>query len=92
MSGQVLATPRTYVLVWLALLVLLLLTVIAAYLPLGWAGTALHLVITATQAALVMLFSMHLRAAHPLFKVIAAIGFFGIAIMIALTLMDVLTR
>jgi len=40
----------------------------------------------------VMLFSMHLRSAHPLMKIIALIGFFGIAILIILSLFDVLTR
>jgi hypothetical protein len=39
-----------------------------------------------------MLFSMHLSSAHPLMRVIAIIGFFGIAIMITLSLFDVLTR
>ena len=45
-----------------------------------------------TQAALVMLFSMHLSTAHPLMRVIAIVGFFGIAIMITMSLFDVLTR
>ena len=84
--------PMVYVLVWLALLVLLAATVGSAYLPLGWANTPLNLLISVTQAALVMLFSMHLRSAHPLMKIIAVIGFFGIAIMIVMSLFDVLTR
>jgi cytochrome c oxidase subunit 4 len=84
--------PMVYILVWLALLALLALTVGSAYLSLGWANTPLNLAISVTQAALVMLFSMHLRAAHPLLKIIAVIGFFGIAIMIVLSLFDVLTR
>jgi len=84
--------PRVYILVWLALLVLLAATVASAYLPLGWANTPLNLLISVTQAALVMLFSMHLRSAHPLMKIIAVIGFFGIAILITLSLFDVLTR
>ncbi len=92
MSDHVEAGPRTYVLVWLVLLALLALTVVTAYLPLGWGNTALNLTITVTQTALVMFFSMHLRAAHPLMKVIALIGFFGIAILIVLSLFDVLTR
>ena len=86
------ATPRTYVTVWITLLVLLALTVSSAYVPLGWGNTALNLMITVTQAALVMLFSMHLRAAHPLLRVIAAIGFVGIVILIVLSLFDVMTR
>jgi cytochrome c oxidase subunit 4 len=84
--------PMVYILVWLVLLGLLAMTVGSAYLPLGWANTPLNLAISVTQAALVMLFSMHLRSAHPLMKIIAVIGFFGIAIMITLSLFDVLTR
>ena len=84
--------PVVYVLVWLAMLALLAVTVGTAFMPLGWANTPVNLAISATQATLVMLFSMHLRSAHPLLKIIAIIGFVGIAIMITLTLFDVLTR
>jgi len=84
--------PKVYVLVWLALLALLALTIGSAFLSLGWANTPLNLAISVTQAALVMLFSMHLRSAHPLMRIIAVIGFFGIAIMIILSLFDVLSR
>lgn len=84
--------PAIYVMVWLALLALLAVTVTSAFLPLGWANTPVNLAISVTQAALVMLFSMHLRSAHPLMKIIAVIGFFGIAILITLSLFDVLTR
>ena len=86
------SNPRTYVLVWLGLLGLLMLTLASAYLPLGGANALLNYAISFTQATLVMLFSMHLRTAHPLMKVIAAIGFVGIAILITLSLFDVLTR
>jgi cytochrome c oxidase subunit 4 len=92
MTNRTYPRPMVYVLVWLALLVLLAVTVSSAFLPLGWANTPLNLAVSVTQAALVMLFSMHLRSAHPLIKIIAVIGFVGIAIMIILTLVDVLTR
>ncbi len=92
MTSSTYTRPVVYVLVWLALLVLLAVTVGTAFLPLGWANTPLNLAISVTQAALVMLFSMHLRAAHPLVKIIAVSGFFGIAILIILSLFDVLTR
>jgi len=92
MTVHVDTSPRVYVLVWLALLALLAVTVASAYVSLGWANTPLNLAISVTQAALVMLFSMHLRSAHPLMKIIAVIGFFGIAILITLSLFDVLTR
>jgi cytochrome c oxidase subunit 4 len=92
MTSPAQTRPRVYVLVWLALLALLALTVGSAFLSLGWANTPLNLAISVTQAALVMLFSMHLRSAHPLMKIIAVIGFFGIAILITLSLFDELTR
>jgi len=92
MTNHAPTRPIVYVLVWLVLLALLAPTVGSAFLPLGWANTPLNLAISVTQAALVMLFSMHLRSAHPLMKIIALIGFFGIAILITLSLFDVLTR
>ena len=92
MTNHAPTRPIVYVLVWLVLLALLALTVGSAFLPLGWANTPLNLAISVMQAALVMLFSMHLRSAHPLMKIIALIGFFGIAILITLSLFDVLTR
>ncbi|MGO9036859.1 MAG: cytochrome C oxidase subunit IV family protein [Steroidobacteraceae bacterium] len=92
MTNRTSTHPRVYILVWLALLVLLAMTVGSAFVPLGWANTPVNLAISVTQAALVMLFSMHLRSAHPLLKIIAVIGFIGIAILIALSLFDVLTR
>ena len=92
MSARPTSRPGVYVMVWLALLLLLAITVGSAFLPLGWANTPVNLAISVTQATLVMLFSMHLRSAHPLIRIIAIIGFFGIAIMITMSLFDVLTR
>jgi len=92
MTNHTETRPVVYFLVWLALMVLLALTVGSAFMPLGRAHMPVNLAISVTQAALVMLFSMHLSSAHPLMRVIAIIGFFGIAIMITLSLFDVLTR
>ena len=92
MINRIYTHPKVYVLVWLVLLALLALTIGSAFLSLGWANTPLNLAISVTQAALVMLFSMHLRSAHPLLRIIAVIGFFGIAILITLSLFDVLAR
>jgi cytochrome c oxidase subunit IV len=92
MSNGTATSPKVYVRVWLALLALLALTIGIAFLSLGWANTPVNLAISVTQAALVMLFSMHLRSAHPLMRIIAVIGFFGIAILITLSLSDVLSR
>ncbi len=92
MTNQAETRPIVYIFVWLALMVLLGLTVGSAFMPLGEAHTPVNLAISVTQASLVMLFSMHLSTAHPLLRVVATIGFFGVAIMITLSLFDVLTR
>jgi cytochrome c oxidase subunit IV len=86
------ASTRTYLISWCVLLALLLLTLGSAFVPLGWLNTAINLTISVTQAAIVLLFSMHLRSAHPTLRIVATIGFFGISILIALSLSDVLTR
>jgi len=83
---------RGYLVSWCVLLALLLVTLGTAYLPLGWVNTAINLMISVTQAAIVLLFSMHLRSAHPTLRLVAASGFFGIAILIGLSLTDFLTR
>ena len=87
-----LAPIRTYFVSWCILLALLLLTLGSAFISLGWFNTAINLTISVTQAAIVLLFSMHLRSAHPTLRIAATIGFFGIAILITLSLSDVLTR
>ena len=92
MKQSHLASTRTYLISWCVLLTLLLLTLASAFIPLGWLNTAINLTISVTQAAIVLLFSMHLRSAHPTLRIVAASGFFGIAILIALSLSDVLTR
>jgi cytochrome c oxidase subunit 4 len=92
MNEPIVTRPRVYILVWLVLLALLALTVGSSFLALGRFNTPVNLAISVTQAALVMFFSMHLRSAHPLMRIIAVIGFFGIAILISLSLLDVLTR
>ncbi len=92
MSDSSLASPRSYVISWLVLLCLLALTIASAFIPLGHVNAAVNLTISVTQTAIVLLFSMHLRAAHPTIRLVALVGFFGILILIALTLADVLTR
>jgi caa(3)-type oxidase subunit IV len=56
------AAVRTYVLVWVALMILLTLTLGSAYIPLGSLNTVINLGIAVAKALLVMLFFMHLRS------------------------------
>jgi cytochrome c oxidase subunit IV len=92
MISHPVAAARTYVLVWLGLITLLLLTLGSAYLPLGWVNGVVNLAIAVAKALLVMIFFMHLRSSHYVLKIAAAAGFFWLALLIGLSLADFLAR
>lgn len=85
-------TPWGYVIVFVVLLVLLALTVGAAYLDLGPWSTVLAIAIASLKALLVILYFMHVRYSTPLTWLYAAVGFIWLGILIVLTLSDYLTR
>lgn len=85
-------TPRTYTIVFAALLVLLVLTVVAATFDFGPLNLAIALAIATAKAALIVVYFMHLRFAPALVRVIAAAGLLWAAFATALTLGDYLTR
>jgi cytochrome c oxidase subunit IV len=91
MAAHVVA-PRTYYLVFAALLVLTLLTVGASYLELGPLHTVVALLIAATKALLVVLFFMHVLYSPRLIWVVIGGSLFWLAIMLSLTLSDYWTR
>ena len=83
---------RTYVLVFVALLILAAATTAIAYLDLGPFNTVLALAIASIKACLVGLFFMHLLYSRGLTRVVVLAGFFWLALMISFTLADVFTR
>jgi cytochrome c oxidase subunit 4 len=83
---------RTYVLVWVGLMTLLLLTLGSAFLPLGWGNAAINLGIAVAKSLLVVFFFMHLRSAHYLLRNAATAGFFWLAILLGLSLTDFAVR
>jgi cytochrome c oxidase subunit IV len=85
--------PRsTYYAVFAALLVLTVITVVVAFFDLGAFNTVVALTVASSKATLVILFFMHVRYSRQLTWVIAAAGFFWLAILFAFTLSDVWTR
>jgi cytochrome c oxidase subunit 4 len=87
------AGGRTYVTVWLGLLVLTGLTVLSADLELGRLTIFSVLAIAAAKSTLVLLFFMHLRYEQRLiFKLLLPIAIVTLAIFIGLTFTDVATR
>ena len=91
MTGPLIRS-RTYVITAAALLVLLGLTVVAGCLPLGSAKPFVTLLIAAVKAGLVATIFMHLRVDRPVTRLFAVAGLAWLAILIGLTLIDVLTR
>ena len=85
-------TRRTYIFVYLALMLLLAGTVGAAFLPLGPFHTVITVAIAIAKAILVMLFFMHLRhtRGRTLFLILG--GILLLLILISLTAVDYATR
>lgn len=83
---------RTYLWTALTLLVLLALTVGAAYLNLGPFNLPVALAIAAAKAWLILSIFMNTRRSNQLIRVTAATGFFWLLIFFVLALSDFLTR
>jgi cytochrome c oxidase subunit 4 len=84
---------KTYIGIFIALLCLTALTTGVAFVDLGAElNTIVALAIAVTKMLLVILFFMHVKYSPGLTKVVVVSGFFFLAILIALTLADELTR
>ncbi len=86
------ASRRTYVIVFIALLLLTALTTGIARLDLGRFNLPVALSIATAKAFLVALFFMHLAQARHRTQLIAGAGLFWLLLLISLTLADVATR
>src|SRR5512140_2734885 len=91
-AGQHIVPPRTYVLIYVILLVCTYLTWQVAFFDLGAMNTVAALTIAVFKAVLVVLFFMHVKYGTRLTWVVIASGLFWLAIMLALTFGDYLTR
>ena len=91
MSGHV--TPiRTYIIIWLSLVIGTIVTVLAAHQDFGRANTPIALGIAVTKATLVVAFFMGVRFNTPLTKVVVVAGFFWLLILFGLGMSDYLSR
>jgi cytochrome c oxidase subunit 4 len=89
---QHVASVRTNFVIFGFLLLLLLATVGAAYIPMGPLNFPLAMAIATTKAVLIVLFFMHALHSHRLTLVISVASLLWLAIMIALTLSDYHSR
>ncbi len=85
-------SPKLYGGIWIALLLLLLLTWGLAQFEMGHFNAVAAISIATLKMLLVLLFFMHLRYKTRLTWIFAAAGFIWLLIMVDLTLSDYLTR
>jgi cytochrome c oxidase subunit IV len=83
---------KTYVGIFIALLMLTALTTGVAFADLGPFNTVVALTIAVVKMLLVILFFMHVKYSSGLTRIVIVAGFFFLAILVSLTLADVLTR
>ena len=84
---------RSYIGIFVALLMLTALTTAVAFVDLGRnLNVVVALAIAGAKAILVALYFMHLRHSSRLSWIFAGAGFFWLFIMIVLTMSDALTR
>jgi cytochrome c oxidase subunit IV len=94
-------TVGVYTAVFVALLVLLLVTVLLAYIPwhdeakgrhLGWLGVAVAMIVATVKGILIIFYFMHIKGSTRLTKIFAFTGLFWLVILAGLTLNDYFTR
>ncbi len=92
MSADHIVPVRIYWSVFIALLVLTVVTALIAYVDLGRFNLIVAMAIAMFKATLVILFFMHVKYSTKLTKTIVASGFLCFVILVFFTMSDLLTR
>jgi cytochrome c oxidase subunit IV len=90
--AQHIVAPKTYLLVFAALMVLTAMTVWVAFIDWGILNIIIALVIAVTKATLVILIFMHVRYSSQITRLVVVGGIFWLLLLIVLTMSDYLTR
>jgi cytochrome c oxidase subunit 4 len=90
--SQPIVPQQTYVLVFLGLIGLTILTTGVAFIDLGAFNAVVALAIAVSKMLLVILFFMGLRHSSGLMRIVVIAGFFWLALLIAFTMSDYRTR
>ena len=90
--SETIIPKKTYVMVWVSLLMLLALTVGVAYVHLGWFNTAAAVTIAVVKAIIIILYFMHVRYSQKVVWIFVGAGFFWLGIIFVGTLTEYFTR
>ncbi len=85
-------TPRTYIIVFITLLIFTGLTVVAAYVDLHIFNPIVALAIATFKAVIVILYFMHVKYQSRLIKMTVSAGFFTFLVLTTMTLSDYMSR
>jgi cytochrome c oxidase subunit 4 len=91
-AGNHVVPIKVYCAIFVTLMVLTALTVWVAFLDLGPLNIMVALGVAVTKATLVVLFFMHVKYSSKLTWLVVGSGFFFLAIMLALTMADIVSR
>ena len=85
-------TPIQYTMVFGTLLFFTLVTLLVAYVDLGWLNPVVALGIACFKAVIVILFFMHAKYQSRLIKMTIGSGFFVFLVLIVMTMSDYISR
>ena len=85
-------TPKTYALVFAALMALTIITTLVSFIDAGSWSVVVALVIAVVKMLLVALFFMHVYYSRRLTQVVVAGGLMWLVILLLLTMTDIVTR
>ena len=91
-TSHIITPTRTYLAVFIGLIVLTLLTYLVATRDFGALNTPIALSIAVLKASLVVIYFMGVRYNTPLTKVVVVAGFFWLLIMFGITMGDYVSR
>lgn len=83
---------KTYIIVWLALMVLTFVTVYVSYLDFGQLNIVVAMVVASFKAGAVALFFMHLKFEDPITWLYALFPIGLLFLLIGMTMVDTFTR
>lgn len=92
MKSEEIVSRKTFLVVYGALLVLLILTYLVSLFNLGFWGIVIAVAIAACKAVLIILYFMHVKVSSHLIWIAAAVGFIWLGIMMGLTFNDYISR
>jgi len=84
--------PKTYFIIFLALLVGTAITIGASYLEMGPWNPVVALLIACIKATLVVLFFMHIKYSSKLMKLTVGAGLFTFLILVGMSMSDYISR